>query len=180
MVQDGRLASTNTAPLQGRSVNKVFKLIRFLRQNPAPSLGITVPVHRTISAALTKFYNDNTPSATHGSIVRGLAIALFFSPLINHMQINKLLNDKELCSYLPPGVKPPVVAFKYTDTLGRRWFNYILVARLLLSEHDSICASECICHRFPHLIPAGLSCINTTDIRVSGAGLRSVLPVGLG
>jgi hypothetical protein len=38
------------------------------------------------------------------------------------------------------------------------------VARLFPAQQHAICAADCVCHRYPHLIPVGHGCITTTDI----------------
>jgi hypothetical protein len=168
-----------------RNLSRVFKLINFLKLHAAPTLGLAVSTHPTISAALTNHYLQHAPTATHGSQNRGLAIASFLSPLINRLGLERIMNDPALVQLLPPAdppIKPPwpVICYKYEPTLGRKWFNFQQVARLPVAEQDTTCAASCICDRYPALIPPGHSHIHTTDISTLVTSANVIKLWGLG
>jgi hypothetical protein len=158
LVEAGRLSATDLTALGQRNLSRVFKLINFLKLHAAPTLGLAVSTHQTICTALTNYYLQHAPTATHGSQNRGLAIASFLSPLISRLGLERIMNDPALVQLLPPAdppIKPPVICYKYEPTLGRKWFNFQQVARLPVAEQDTICAASCICDRYPALIPPG-------------------------
>lgn len=183
MVEAGQLSATDFSALGQRNLSRVYKLISFLKQHSAPSLGLTVATHQTVATALTNYYLQHSPTATHGSQNRGLAIASFLSPLITRLRLDKIMNDPALVQYLPPAtppLKPPIVCYKYAKTLGRKWFNFQQVAGLPVAVQDAVCAAPCICGQHPALIPAGHSHIVTTDISalVSSGNIQELWALG--
>jgi hypothetical protein len=152
-------------------------LVTILRHNTPPSIpqhGIKV-VEKKLLAEISK-RASLTPK-------RRLILFTYTSHLLNHLQLDQILRDKQTIALLPAShsnLSPPIITFKTDRTLGSLVYNYAIHRSQSYSSVEICSKAACSCSN-PALAPYRNSQghVSTTNLGIiSNTALRNILACG--
>ena len=152
-------------------------LVTILRHNTPPS----IPQHR-IKVVEKKLLAEISKRASL-TPKRRLILFTYTSHLLNHLQLDQILRDKQTIALLPAShsnLSPPIITFKTDRTLGSLVYNYANHRSQSYSSVEICSKAACSCSN-PALAPYRNSQGHVSTInlgRISNTALRVILTYG--